>query len=174
MDTGLFKIDGKPCRLMPLTKGQWAIVDAEMYEKYGKRKYHARTDPESGKIYAARSVRIGKKKIMVYLHREILGLESEGPEQVDHVEPMATTDCRLDNLRIAPSQDENQWNKRKRRDSKNPYKCVRFHPLSGLHNVLITVHGKRISLGYYRTPEEGRDVHVAAVKEYHGKFGRWK
>ena len=174
VDTGGFKIDGKPCRLIPLTKGQYAIVDEANFEIFNSHKYHARIDPETKKMYAARSVRIGKNKILVYMHREVLGMKDDGPEQIDHIEPMATTDNRVDNLRVAPSQDENMWNKRKRRDSHNRYKCVYFHPLSGLYRVMITVHGKKISLGYYRTPEEGRDVHEAAVKEYHGKFGRTK
>ena len=170
--TGEFKIDGQPCRLIPLTKGQYAIVDAVNFDSLNEFKYFARTDPRSKKIYAARSVRTGKSKSMFYMHREVLSLAHGSPVQADHIEPMLTTDNRLANLRPATG-SENNFNRRKQKRNTSGYKGVYWHAHSGLWHAVIVVNGKKISLGYYKTREGAACAYAEAALKYHGEFARF-
>ncbi len=91
----LFDKDGRVCAT--------TIVDSDMYESFG----HYRWFLAHGR-YVARHQTVGRKKrIDVYLHREILGLpQSAGRSQMgrieaDHIDGN-TLDNRLQNLRSVP------------------------------------------------------------------------
>lgn len=78
-------------RLIPLTNGHVAIVDAADYKKVAKFKWYAKKAADD-EVYAARSVRYGKQVKTILLHRFIM--DCPVGKEVDH------KNCdRLDNRR---------------------------------------------------------------------------
>jgi hypothetical protein len=107
------------------------------------------------------------------MHRQILGLEKDDPRQGDHKEPRNTLDNRRKNLRIAPSQSENNYNQRKHSNNTSGYKGVTYHIQTKAWMAQIQVNGKYIYLGYRDTAEAAwRELYVPAALKYHGEFAR--
>lgn len=171
-ETGRFKIDGIPCRLIPLTHRQYAIVWESDYDWLcAKGKWNAKFNKKSGKYYAARSERIGTKKHLVYMHRLILGLAFGDPRQADHVEPMVGTDNRRSNLRIATDL-QNRLNKRKMRTNTTGYKGVILHKPRNLFKAVVAIGGRVVHCTYHKTAHEAYLARQEAVRQWHGEFGR--
>jgi hypothetical protein len=106
---------GYPFRKIPLTQGQYAIVDPEDYERLAKYKWFAKRC--DGRFYA---VRWAKNK-NVKMHQVILG--SEEGKVIDHINGNGL-DNRKANVRFATS-EQNSWNQRKQRSkSSSKYKGV--------------------------------------------------
>ena len=83
-------------RRIPLTKGQFALVDDADYEVLSKHSWYA-----SGvRFYAARRRKDNERnpRKLVYMHRELLGVESSSLH-VDHINGNRL-DNRRSNLRI--------------------------------------------------------------------------
>lgn len=108
----------QPYRVIPLTKGYVAIIDAADFRRVNKHKWH---------VHMSRGKRRGKAKAVgqpyarakikgrnVYLHRFITGAEL--PLQADHRNHQ-TLDCRKENLEVV-THEENQ--KRRRYLQKKP------------------------------------------------------
>jgi hypothetical protein len=97
--------------LIPLTRGYFARVDLEDFERFGRHKWTAtvqRRKDGSLRVYAYRNVRGQDGKYhTIFLHRAI---KNATPEQkVDH-ESRNTLDCRRHNLRWA-SRRQNVFNR---------------------------------------------------------------
>lgn len=102
-----FKIDGVYCRLIPLTMGQWAIVNADDYEWLSAYKWFALYAKHTNSYYAARkSLTVNGKRELIRMHRQVLGLEEGNPLEGDHIYPFATTDNRRKNLRIVTAAEQ--------------------------------------------------------------------
>lgn len=97
--------DGKFVKVR-LTRGQWALVDLEDYQRVKKYSWQAKTDGILTKGYRAQGCVDGK---LTYMHRFILGDQVRKGLQVDHINHN-TLDNRRSNLRIC-NQNQNQWNK---------------------------------------------------------------
>jgi len=96
-----FKIDGVYCRLIPLTQGQWSIVNADDYEWLAAYKWFALYAEHTKSYYAARkSLTVNGRRGLIRMHRQILGLDESNPFEGDHIYPFATTDNRRKNLKI--------------------------------------------------------------------------
>ena len=78
-------------RIILLTNGYQVIVNAVDYEMLNKFKWYAKKAGD-GKVYAARSVRNGKKVQTIYMHRFILTCPSH--MEVDHKDKNRLNDCR--------------------------------------------------------------------------------
>ena len=147
---GHFKIDGVYCRLIPLTKGQYAIVWESDYEWLNQWRWNAHWNSHSRSFYAVRTDTSGNTKVTIQMHRLILGLSSSIMEQGDHAN-LNGTDNRRDNLRVA-NDIENAQNRRGRRHSKSGLKGVSWRHDSGNYVASITVNGKRLTLGRSHDP----------------------
>ncbi len=90
-----------------LSKGLVALVDDEDYERLQQHKWYAQAAPHG--FYARRFVYQDSSARMVAMHREILGLSSSDPREVDHINH-DTLDNRKQNLRAVTPQ-ENALNK---------------------------------------------------------------
>jgi hypothetical protein len=51
-DKNIYIVDQKPCRLIPLTKGQWTLVDSEDYDYLTQWSYVAEYKPKTNTYYA--------------------------------------------------------------------------------------------------------------------------
>lgn len=71
-------------RIIHLTQGQFAIVDAEDYEPLMKWKWSVKRQVRGGSIvfYARRSVTVCGRSKTIYMHRQLTGFHGEA---VDHL-----------------------------------------------------------------------------------------
>lgn len=72
-----------------------------------------------------------------------------------------------DNLREC-NQSQNQWNKSKYKSKKGLYKGV--YKDGNLFKALVTVEGKQINIGWFKTELEAAIAFNEAAKQYYGEF----
>ncbi len=160
-------------RLIPLTQGQFAIVDAIDYEWLKHFKWQALWNKKTRSFYAARTTaQLNHKGAhTVMMHRQILGLEIGDKRQGDHIHSGETLDNRRSNLRIATG-FQNQHNRRKRRDNSCGFKGVTPSGNGNKHpwKAEIVAHGEYHYLGCHDTPEEAHAAYCEAAKRLHGEF----
>lgn len=163
-------------RLIPLTRGQHAMVDAEVFDELSAHVWQAHWDARGKKFYAVRTVRVDGKRKCERMHRRIMGLPPSRDPVVDHISG-DTLDNRRSNLRVC-AQSNNVKNARVRKDSQSQLRgAFRFRPtrtwnFDGWFSR-IRVNGKAIHLGYFATPEEANAAYADAAKRLHGEFARF-
>lgn len=165
-----FKIEGVYCRLIPLTKGYYAIVWESDYEWLMQWKWGTRKD-NRGHIYAIRLVYVGPGRTYrsVRMHRILVDVPEGAP--VDHRSGVCL-DNRRSNLRPA-TRSKNSMNAKKRSDNTSGYKGVCFHRSSGRWRATITKDGVRYPLGGFGSPELAFEAYKAAALRLFGEFARW-
>lgn len=152
-------------RLIPLTQGQFAKVDAEDFERLSKYKWRAYWNPRAKSFYAVRwSPRNHYERRLIYMSREILNAQSG--VQVDHIFH-DTLDNRKSQLRPC-TQTENSRNHRTARRNKSGLKGVTSD--GNRWRATIRVNGLQKHLGSFKTPEQAHEAYKNAALEMHGKF----
>jgi hypothetical protein len=151
--------DDPSIRLIPLTKGQVAIVDTDRYEWASQWKWHAHYG--HGAYYAVRKTRRAEPK--KYLHRQLLG-EPDG--EVDHINGN-TLDCRMQNLRTC-TRSQNNANRSPLKNNTSGYPGVYRY---GDHwEARIYLGHKIIHLGHFATKEEAIAARKAGEVRHYGEF----
>lgn len=152
--------DTNGARLIPLTQGEFAIVDAEDYPRQAKYKWHCRRSKNS--CYAFR--RKGNK--MVSMHREIL----DAPEDflVDHIDGDGLHN-RKSNLRLC-TYAQNAFNRRPNRKSKSKYKGLSFRKYNKQWEVQIIFNGKSNYLGRFDDEIEAALAYDRKAEQLFGEF----
>lgn len=89
---------------------------------------------------------------------------------VDHINGNPS-DNRICNLRPATHR-ENMCNMKLRKDNTSGFQGVTFNRNSKKWQASIRVKGKKIHLGYFKSPDEARDKYLEAVAVYNGEFSR--
>lgn len=166
-----FRLHGVDCRLIPLTNEMYAVINAEKYEEFSQWRWFAKYYPKLDKFYAARHVSDYPGRV-VYMHRQVLGLQHGDPRNGDHIEPLMTTDNTIQNLRIA-NNNENRMNQRMRSDNTAGFKGVCYRENRGHWIAQICVYGKHHYLGSYSTPAAAHEAYRAAAIKHHGEFARF-
>lgn len=146
-----------------LSKGQFAIVDPNLFEELNKFKWSV--EGRTGKFYASRRIN-GK---LIKMHRFILGLE-DPKICVDHINGN-TLDNRISNLRIC-TWAQNLRNSAIKPSNKSGYKGVCFSEKLNRFRATIKVNYKQIHLGVFRTAIEAARAYNAAAILHHGEFAR--
>lgn len=141
-------------KLIPLTRGQHAIVDSDDYEWLSQWKWCAQKIERRGKIvgyYALRAVREDDgKQHTTYMHRVVLGLPRGREPLVDHVNKNGL-DNRRENLRTADF-GQNAANATRRRV--DMARGVRFK--GGKFEVAIRADGVSRYLGRFDSVEQAQ------------------
>lgn len=169
-----FKINGVLCRLIPLTRGLWTIVDASNYEWLMQWRWYAQKRPDGKRHYAVRAARDSSgKEIKIRMHRLILGLDQGDVTLGDHIRPEETLNNTRGNLRLADA-GESQRNRHIPKNNTSGLKGVCWDWRKGKYRGDIVVDGKHKYVGYADTIEEAYKKYEAAVAKYHGNFGNAK
>lgn len=130
----------------------------------------------AGTIVKSGHIAIKIKKRHYWAHRLAwLYMTGEWPkEQIDH-KNLNSTDNSWENPREA-THDQNNQNKKIPINCRSGVKGVRFVMMRNLprYKVRISLRGKDIHLGYYKTIEEATAVRERASKKYYGEFSRFK
>jgi len=148
---------------IPLTKGQFALIDDEDYERVGQYKW---TLDKNG--YAVRKAggRKNPKKLM--LHRFIL--EAPAGHDVDHINRDSLDNTRA-NLRIC-TRSQNNANRISLPGSSSQYKGVSWNRNRQRWQVFQCAYGNRRYLGYFVSEAEAAIAYDDAAYESFGDFAR--
>ena len=157
---------GYAFRRIPLTQGQYAIVDPDDYPRLAKYKWRICRTRGKNVTYAERSIRLPSGKYSrILMHRQLIDV----PEGyvIDHINGTGQ-DNRRANLRLATIA-QNAWNSKKR-NPHSGYKGVWFARDKGLWRAAIWHNNKRVHLGYFNSPRQAANAYDEAAKKYHGEF----
>jgi hypothetical protein len=151
-------------KTIPATQQVEVLVDDIDYERLIKHKWYF-----NGKYVCRNNRKINGKHLkpaQIYLHREIMnppiGME------VDHKDGNRLNNQRS-NLRIC-TDVENTRNRSMANKNYTGFKGVSLNKKTGSFVARIRFGGKRISLGYYKKPEEAYRAYKDGVLKYHGEF----
>lgn len=152
-------------KLIPLTQGQFAMVDDEDYEVLNAFKWYAVRFHGKGTYYAARGIvlKTGEPRIL-YMHKALI----KSALKIDHHDGNGLNNQRV-NLRKSTN-TQNCYNASKRKDNTSSVKGASWHKREKMWRADITINGKRMWLGYFNTKEEAAEVYKQASLKYHGEF----
>jgi hypothetical protein len=156
-------------RFIPLTQGQFAIVDAADFDWLNQSKWHALWS-ELGQCYYARraSKNTEGKWVIEKMHNVIM--PPRNGYEVDH-HSGNTLDYRRDNLRYATRRQQ-CLNRKTRSDNTSGCKGVSFCNTHKCWIACISINGKWRRVGMYKTREEAVAARKAAEREHYGEFAR--
>jgi len=163
-------------RQIPLTQGQFALVDVADFEWLSQWKWYAHWSPTSRSFYAVRNVYVTEnaKRICrnISMAREILGLKFGDPRHADHINHNTLENTR-GNLRIA-DRSESMRNRRVFSSNVCGYKGVHWRGprdgRAGYWIAAIQLNKKRLEKGTFRTAEEAHAFRCEWAKEVHGAY----
>lgn len=161
------RIDGN-LAYVPLTQGYEAVIDAADVPLVAEWAWCAKMGRNT--VYAMRRDYSGVKPRDVLMHRAIMG--NPAGFEIDHIDGDGLNNCRA-NLRLATHQ-QNMRNQRTRSDNTSCFKGVDWNKRDLKWQARIGLNGKRVSLGYFDTPEAAYAAYCSASAELHGQFGRMK
>lgn len=145
---------------MPLTQGQFALVDDGDFEWLNQWKWHAKFMKSIGSYYAARKAYTSDgHRYTLVMHRQILGLEFHDKRQGHHIDHQTLNNC-WQNLRIVTGR-ENVLN------PKREPKGYCWMADRKKYQAQIVSFGKNIFLGYFDTPSEAHTAYLTAKRTYH-------
>jgi len=157
---------GYPFRKIPLTQGKYAIVDPQDYQRLSQYNWHAVIAPNT--CYAARSqtCKLTGRTTKIPMHRSIIPIPDD--MLCDHINHIGLDNRRI-NLRPATAA-QNAWNRKKQsRPTSSKYKGV-HKTISNTWSADITVLGKRIHLGSFKTETAAARAYDLAAKTHFGPF----
>ena len=153
---------------IPLTQGQFTLVDDADYGWLNHYKWYAHKD-HSGNFYAIRqSSKKNGERFTIHMHRVILGLERGDIRETDH-QNHNTLDNRRDNLRIC-NHAQSQRNKKSCSNTTSRFKGVCWNKREKKWVAQICINRKREHIGYFKDEKEAARAYNSVAKKYFGKF----
>ena len=157
-------------RLIPLTRGQFAKIDAADFERLSAFKWFAAFMNNDHTAYVVRKVTVGtRKQKTIWMHREVVGI-NDSRLCVDHI----NGDCldnRRDNLRVA-TKSQHACNRGATIKNTSGFKGVKRNGRKW--RACVNLNGERHEAGTFDTAEEAHRAYCAKARELHGDFARDK
>ena len=147
-------------KIIPLTRGQNALVDTEDFERISEFNWIALWDNTTGKFRANRTSR------HIPMEREVLRASKD--EEIDHIN-LDSLDNRKKNLRKS-TRSQNNMNRRKPANNKSGFKGVFWDTGNNRWRSVIYVNKKRYHLGFYKDLKDAAKAYDKAAKVRHGEF----
>jgi len=147
-------------KLIPLTQGKFAIVDAADYDWLNQYKWHVKEHKHTS--YAETQ----KKGKLIKMHRLITGAPSH--LFVDHRD-LNGLNNRRSNLRLC-TRAENIHNQRPRKGGTSKYKGVYLKKLVRKFVAQISMNGKKRTIGYFGDEIEAAISYDIKAMELFGEF----
>jgi hypothetical protein len=149
---------------VPLTKGKFALVDDEDFERVSKLKWRYIRQKHRG--YAVRTVKIGDEEYTLPMHRFIL------PHDLPHTDHRDQNGLNNQKHNLRPAtRSQNGQNRRNQKHS-SPFKGVFWSKSADKFQASISVNKRKIHLGYFTNAREGALVYDSAAREHFGEFAR--
>jgi hypothetical protein len=154
-------------RQIPLSRGLFAIVDAENYEWLMQWKWYAIPSPYT--VYVARSSsRIGGKRRTISMHVQVMNTP-KGME-TDHQNSNGLMNT-YDNLRVC-TKAQNMQSRRPKRNTYSKFKGVTWDKKCNKWVAQLRKDGKRIFLGGFSSEIEAARAYNEAAPRYFGEFAK--
>ena len=151
-------------KLIALTKGQVALVDAIRYDWAMQWNWYAEYSRSAKAYYAVRRGREGEPKT-VYLHRQIMG---EPAGEVDH-KNRTPLDCRTANLR-ACSHAQNHANRGLASNNTTGYRGVAWMRTRNKWRARLKVNQTELHLGCFDNKDDAIRARLTAERQHFGEF----
>jgi len=144
-----------------LTQGQFALVDDADYAWLNQWTWHAVYNATADSYYARRNeTLLTGKRILIWMHRQILGLKRGDKRTGDHIHH-DTLDNRRSNLWIVTYRENSQ----NRRDGSSKYPGVHLIKKYLKWKAQIKINKKIKYLGLFDTEKEASDVYQIALRD---------
>ncbi len=151
-----------PARIISLTQGQFAIVDADMYDYLSQWKWY--TKKKKYTYYAVRNIGKSPNQRQVFMHHEILNCIIG--KEVDHINNRGYDNRRI-NIRCCTHTQNNQ---NRHNTSPHHYKGISWNKDHKKWLVRIQHNGKAIHIGYYDNDIEAARAYDKNALELFGEF----
>jgi hypothetical protein len=153
---------------IPLTRGQFALVDDEDYKHLIQHKWCALFYKCVNSFYAMQALpRNGEKQKIISMHRVIMGV-TDSKIQVDHIDH-DTLNNQRSNLRIC-NHSESMANRRPFKNGSSKYFGVHWHKKTGKWQVQIQKDKKLKYIGIFATQEDAAKAYNEIAIKTHGEF----
>jgi len=153
---------------IPLTQGQFALVDDDDFELVSQYKWCASWSPHGKCFYAITKIRkLDGKRTTLPMHRLIMN--AKPGEDVDHIHHL-TLDNRKSELRLC-TRSQNMQNTHKYANNRSGHKGVYWKNDCQKWRAQIGINGKRVHLGIFADANDAIAARAAAVILYHKEFG---
>ncbi len=158
--------------LIPLTRGLFAIVDADVADRTSELTWFASKATTANTYYASTTVRRSDGgRTTLSLHRFLWdSWGNPATPEIDHANRNGL-DCRRENLRAATS-SQNKQNTSKRRTNTSGYKGVYWNKKTNKWFAQIICNGKQRHLGSFSDPVVASEAYARAARALFGEFAR--
>ena len=157
---------GPSIAYIPLTKGQWTLVDAESIALVAGVNWHSQWNPRLNGFYAVRNQSSNGKRGTVLMHRVIL--DAPNGMFVDHRSGATLNNMRM-NLRLA-TPVQSAANRRVYANNSSGHVGVKKQWKGWTARIMAG--NKEIYLGTFSSLEDAISARESAAKRFHGEFQR--
>lgn len=156
-------------KLIPLSQGQFAQVDDDIYRFLIHWKWSAKYDKHTKTYYAFRAFWVNKKCYQVLMHRFIFG-QTNPKIKIDHIDHNGLNN-QEHNLREGNNQ-QNAFNKIKHKVGTSKYKGVHWAKDRNKWHAQIMLNGKTINAGYFDKEIYAAIAYDITAIELHGSYAK--